>query len=143
MSNSTLLEISEFGVPLYSSRGIRQTLEPIDAASYTRRSINGVLIDLSSEQFRKYRSTISCSDQNAPAIDALWPGQDVTVSCVAELCYKTAGGSASRTDVCGSSRVEAEFTYYRPILEMRIITVNQTHDEWGAVVSWEIGLEEI
>jgi hypothetical protein len=44
-----------------------------------RRTINGELHDLSLPQFRKYRSTISCTDKSIPAIDGVFPGTEVTV----------------------------------------------------------------
>lgn len=139
----TLLVLSEIGVPLYSARGLTQTLTPIDAAKNQRRSINGELIDLSYDQFQKYSSKISCSDQRAPAIDGVWPGMEVTVACVCELAYPGSGGSPQREAVSGSSYSEHGFTFYRPILSMRVSEVEIQHDEYGAVVGWSMGLEEI
>ena len=86
MPDDTMLVLSGIGVPSYSARGLTQTLQPIEAAGSQRRTVNGTLVDLSQAQFRKYRSTIRCNDQQAPALDGIWPGQVVTVSCVAELC---------------------------------------------------------
>jgi hypothetical protein len=136
MANETLLVLS------YSARGLTQTLEPIQAAANNRRSINGKLKDLSQVQFRKYSSTISCADQLAPALDGIWPGQLLTVDCVAELSYKTAGGSPSRTVVTSSSRVEGAYTYYRPRLTMRVMAYSESEDEYGRVVQWSLQLEE-
>ena len=73
-ASQTLLAISVMGVPLYSARGLSQTLETIDGAKMMRRSINGVLTDLAHSQFRKYKSKITCSDIRAPALDELEPG---------------------------------------------------------------------
>jgi hypothetical protein len=85
MSDYTLLTLSGIGIPEYSARGLTQTLEPIDAAHQTRRTVNGELDDLSYAQFRKYKSTISGNDQEPPAVDGVWPGRVVTVECVTEL----------------------------------------------------------
>jgi hypothetical protein len=139
----TVLTITGFGLTPYSARGIQQTLEPIPQASNMRRTVNGALVDVSAPEFRKYRSVISCDDMNVPAIDRVWPGQQVTVDCVTELSYATSGGSAGKTVVSGSSRTEGSFTFYRPRLTMRIVNFNQTIDETGAVLGWELELEEV
>jgi hypothetical protein len=140
---TTLLILDSMGVPLYSARGLTQTLAPIAQAKQERRTINGGLVDLSLAQFRKYASTITCKDQRAPAIDGIWPGQTVTVSCVAELSYLTSGGSAHRTVVSGSSYVEGAFTFYRPQLVMKVTGLRTGMDEYGAAVDWSLELEEI
>jgi hypothetical protein len=140
---TTLLVLSTMGVPLYSARGLTQTLEPIQQAQQLRRTINGALVDLSASQFRKYASRISCTDQRAPAIDGIWPGQTLTVSCVAELSYLTAGGAPSRPVVSGSSYVEGSHTFYRPQLTMRVVTPQSQIEEYRASVEWHLDLEEI
>lgn len=139
---TTLLAISGINVPPYSSRGISQTLTPISSAANLRRSVNGALVDLSATQFRKYASTISCTDQQHPALNGVWPGLQVTVDCVTELSYLTSGGSADRTVVSGSSRTEGAYTFYRPRLTMRVLSYEVTTDEWGASVGWSLSLEE-
>jgi hypothetical protein len=148
MSNETLLVLSGPGVAPYSARGLTQTLTPIGAAANNRRSINGDLLDLSQPQFRKYASSISCADQLAPALDGVWPGMTLTVDCVAELSYKTSGGSPSRpiVDVASSeeaTRTEGAYTYYRPRLTMKVMAHNQQEDEYGRVVQWSLELEEV
>lgn len=142
-NSTTELVLSTFGVPPYSARGLVQTLTPISQASSLARTVNGALIDFSLPAFRKYASTIRGADQNPPAFDMLWPGQLLTVDCVAELSYKTSGGSAGRTVVPGSSRVEGEFTIYRPRLIMRVVSFDWEQDEWMANVGWNLQLEEV
>lgn len=105
--------LSGIGIPDYSARGLTQTLEPIEAAASLRRTINGALKDLSFAQFRKYKSTISCQDQEPPALDGVWPGRVVTVDCVAQLSYPV-DGSPARPMVAGSGRTEGAFAIYRP-----------------------------
>ena len=143
MSYDTRLTLSGIGVPPYSARGLTQTLEPIDASAQLRRTVNGALIDLSYEPFRKYKSTISCEDQEPPAIDGVWPGQIVTVACVAELCFVTAGGSPARLPVERSERTEGVFTFYRPMLTMRVIGFQVSRDEYGSSVNWQMQMEEV
>jgi hypothetical protein len=142
-NENTLLTLSGAGLPVYASRQLRQTLEPIQAAGNVRRNWNGDLVDLSLARFRKYRSTISGEDVDPPAFDGQWQGLTVTVDCIVELGYKTAGGSPAKTVVPGSSRVEGDYTYYRPRLTMKIIAFNQELDEWQLINSWELELEEV
>lgn len=142
MADETLLVISGHGVSPFSARGLSQTLEPIQGAGNLRRTINGALVDLSEFQFQKYHSTITCTDQNAPALDGVWPGDQLTIDCVAELSYKTAGGTPQRTVVPGSSRVEGAYTIYRPRLVVRVVSYSETQDEYGASVSWSLEVEE-
>lgn len=142
MVDTTLLVLEGMGVPLYSARGIVQSLEPIEAASDLKRTINGALKDLSIGQFQKYRSSINCNDQQSPALDGIWPGAQITVHCISELSYEF-GGSPQRTEISGSSRQEGDFVFYRPILVMRVTSFNQRTDEYGAQTSWSMTLEEI
>lgn len=142
MPDTTLLQLTGVGVPPYSARGLTQTLEPIGQASQLRRTVNGALIDVSAPQFRKYRSTITCNDQQAPAVNGIWPGMVVVVDCVATLSY-VVGGSADRTIVPGSSYVDSGFVIYRPRLTMRVVSHNQSKDEYGAVTNWNMELEEV
>lgn len=139
---TTLLVISGDGVAPYSARGLTQSLEPINAAASVRRTINGGLMDLSAAQFRKFRSVVSCDDQQTPAFNDLWPGQSLTVDCVAELTYKTSGGSPSRTVVPGSSYTDGSYTFYRPRLTMKVISLSVERDEYGAQSKWSLELEE-
>ena len=139
---NTWLVLSSMGVPLYSARGLSQTLEPIDGSKSIRRSINGILTDVSHDQFRKYKSKISCTDQRSPAFDGIWPGMTVVVDCIAYLSYPTTG-SPQRTVVAGSAYTEGSFTFYRPQLTMMVMANSAQTDEWDANVPWELELEEI
>jgi hypothetical protein len=142
MSDDTLLVLSGIGVPDYSARGLTQTLEPIEASASLRRTINGALMDLSYPQFRKYKSTISCQDQEPPAVDGVWPGHVVSVDCVAELSYPLSG-TPGRSVVTGSARTQGDFVFYRPQLQMRVTGFSVSRDEYGAAVQWQMDLEEI
>lgn len=125
----------------YSARGLTQSLEPIPSGNL-RRTINGELVDLTPTQFRKYQSTITCKDQVVPAFDDAWLGHLVTVQCVAELSYRTIGGSAGRTAVAGSARIVGDFTFYRPELTMLVVALRNSFDEWPCDYSWQLDLAE-
>lgn len=141
-NDQTMLVLSVMGVPLYSARGLSQTLEPIDGARNMRRSINGILTDIAHVQFRKYKSKITCTDMRAPAADGIWPGMTIVVDCVAYLGYAI-GGTSQRTVVAGSSFTEDGYTFYRPRLTMMVMNNTAQTDEWAATVPWELDLEEI
>jgi hypothetical protein len=142
-NGSTILVIEGMGVPRYASRGLRQTLEPIDAQLHVERSIDGGLIDFGYEPFQKYKSTISGSDQRSPACDGVWGGQVVEVSCIPELCAQTYDFELGRAAVLGSIRAETGFTFYRPKLTMMVMHFQIETDEWGAQVGWSMDLEEV
>ena len=124
-------------VPLYSARGLTQTLEPIEQAVQVEYDVNGEAVDLSWTQFRKYKSEVSCRDVEQPAFDGIWPGMVVVVDCVIEQAYRTgAVGAPFRTIVPGSSRTEGDFTFYRPRLEMIFLGFATNMDEYAADVTW-------
>lgn len=140
----TLLRLIGVSVPPYSARGLSQTLAPIDQASNLKRTVNGDLVDISFSGFRKYRSTISGTDQRPPNFDGSWPGKSVTVDCIAELSFTPdEGQTRQRPAVPGSEHTEGAHTVYRPRLEMKIINFQQDHDEYGAQIGWTLDLEEI
>lgn len=143
MGDTASLEIAPFGTPPYSVRGADEELTLIDAAGSYRRTINGVLVDLSLDQFDKFSLNISCSDQQSPALDNIWPGQEVTISPATYLCYPTATGSPSRPVLSGSQYEANGFTFYRPVLTMMVLAYNIQYNEYNADVSWSLELEEI
>jgi hypothetical protein len=138
---TTMLTLTGVGVPAYSARGLTQTLEPLEQATSLQRTINGELIDLSRPEFRKYKSTISGSDQRPPSCDGLWPGRQIVVDCIEELAYPD-GGVPQRPVVEGSSFSESGFTYYRPRLTMVVTAFQLSRDEYSAQVAWSMTLEE-
>lgn len=143
MADETLLVLSGQGVPPTSARGITQTLEPVVESAQLERAADGTLIDFSPTQFRKYHSVITCTDFNPPAFGSLWPGMLLTVDCVEELGYKTVGGTQDRPAVTGSVRVKDDWTYYRPQLQMRVLTPwRQVRNEWQGTTEWQLELAE-
>lgn len=142
-AEGTLLILTNMGIPLYSARGLSQTISPIKESEVQDRSVNGVLLDMSYSQFRKYQTVISCKDQRAPAISGIWPGQSVIISCVCELAYPT-GGTPQRSVVSGSTRTtETGFTFYRPILTCMMGTWDMSVDEYPADVQWAMPFIEV
>jgi len=142
-TDETLLVITGVSIAPYSARGLQQTLAPIEQIKQPARTVNGKLIDISLEQFRKYTTQISCSDMRAPALNGVWPGLQITVDCITELSYLTSGGSAEKTVVPGSSRVEGDYTYYRPRLICRVQDYSEQLGEYEQVVGWTLTAEEI
>ncbi len=141
MTSNTLLRLTGIGIPPYSARGLTQSLEPIDAQANTRRTINGELIDLSVDQFKKYKSSITGNDQTVPSCDGVWNGKTVVVDCIQELCYEEYG-APQRIVVEGSDHTEEGFTFYRPRLTMMVVRLTTQVDEWQRVVGWQMDLEE-
>jgi hypothetical protein len=137
----TLLAISGIGVQPYSARGLSQSLDPILQASNARRTIDGVMKDISFDGFKKYKSTITANDQTPPAVDGVWPGRIIVVDCAIELCYLTLGGTPSRTVV--ATRVDGAYTFYRPRITFMVLSFAVNYDEYGAAVSWSLQLEEV
>lgn len=86
-SETTLLSIDGIDLGPYSTRDLTMTLEPIDQSSQVDRDINGELIDLSESQFQKYRVTISATDQQSPVFAGVFPGTEITITCVPQLGY--------------------------------------------------------
>lgn len=139
----TVLRMDSVGVPPYSCRGAKQTLAPIDQASQMKRDANGVLRDISFSGFKKYKSTISCSDQAPPNFDGRWPGLTVVVDCISELSFLTGTDTQQRGEVPGSMHIEGDHTLYRPRLTMKIINLSTSTDEYNAACDWSMDLEEV
>jgi hypothetical protein len=136
---TTILSLSGVGVPPYSARGLTQTLTPIGMATKTRRTINGSLKNLSVSQLQKYVSEISGTDQDPPSMGTNLIGKTIIVDCISEICVLT-GNVFGRESI--SSRIEGDFTFYRPRLSMKITNFSQNKDENGATAAWKISLEE-
>ncbi len=143
MANETLLDLSGDGVNPYSARGLKQTLEPI-AVAVPPRTINGGLSNIVPPQFRKFRSTLSCSDTSPPALASLWPGVVVVVNCMAEIAYLTYNGSPVPDRTVIGTREDGEYTYDRLQLTMMVMGPwQQTSTEYAGTEEWSIPLEEV
>ena len=119
----TLLAIDGIDFSQYAVRGITMTLTPIQQAASSRRDCRGTLADLSLEQFRQFQVSITCTDHEAPELTGVWPGQDITISCIPGL------GAANTTgDVL--------------TILAKVTAWDTSRDEWAAEVSWTLEAEQ-
>lgn len=148
----TNLQIDGIDFSPYALRGLTQSLEGIDSAVDARRTINATLRNVTAAGFSgKLKSTISCADQMPPVFSALTQeGSIVTVRCAAEVSMPGPLPSDLSTwddgawpAVPGSARWSNGVIFYRPMLTMMILKRSLELDEYGAVVSWSLGLEEV
>jgi hypothetical protein len=139
-------------LPPFSSRDVTQTLDFITSTggggdamgSWIREDIDGELMDLTSPQFRKFQSVITCTEQDAPSMDGdAWLGTVCLVECIHELRFLTGVGSQVRMEVSGSVRVEGSYTYYRPQLEMMITGFSSGNKERLTEYNWRLSLREV
>ena len=140
---STLLVLSGIAMVDWAARGLTEDLSPIGEADGLARSLNGTLLDLSDGTRCKLKASWRCSDIKAPALNGIWPGLAVTVDCITEFSYLTAGGTPFHSVVPGSSRTDGDFTFYRPRLAMRITAYSKSADEWNATTGWSLQAEEV
>lgn len=148
-TTGTILTISDADtgaqalLPLYSARGLTQKLEYIDGAMAQERTVNGELVDLSLDRFRKLRTVISATDVRPPSILTCYPGRVVVIECCHLDSYPTIGGSPARTPVSGSQFTEGDFTFYRPTLTCMLGKSGGSFEEWEAGNAWSLTAEEI
>ena len=119
----TLLSIDGIDFSQYAIRALTMTLEPIEQAANVARDCRGELVDISLEQFRQHKISITCTDHEAPELTDVWPGKDVTITCVPGL------GVSNTTD--GQLTILAKIT-----------TWNTSRDEWAAEVAWQLEAEQ-
>jgi hypothetical protein len=119
LSDSTLLSITGITIPDYAIRGLTLDLELISASDGLQRSINGALIDLTAPQFRKYKATLTCEDQDVPTLTNIWQGQIVS------LTFIEGSGIGTVT------------------LSMMVDSWTTSRAEWDALTSWSINFLEI
>lgn len=140
----TILTISQFGQLKYQARGLTQTIKVIPAASQQERDVNGILIDLSNPIFRKYSTTITCTDNMTPPFDAVWPGAELVIGCAVYFSFLTGNlGSPDRPIVPHSEFVFGEYTFYNPELTCLVREVSWQSEEWRGNVPWSFTAEEV
>jgi hypothetical protein len=121
----TLLAIDDIDFSDYAVRGITMTLAPIDQAAALARDCRGELADISLAQFRQHKVTISCTDHEAPTLTDVWPGQDITITCIPGL---------------GVSSVPAPDDVLTILA--KVTSWNTSRDEWAAEVAWTLEAEQ-
>ena len=148
--NSTILRLDGLGVIPHAARGIKETIEPIDGAGQLRRTVNGVLRNVGNTGFDKYKITLSGEDIAGLPLDGLTKGKIVTAYCINE--FSTLGNlpvdpstwtGNSRAIVPGSLRQFGDFIFYRPVIVAMVTSFSVENDEYGAVTSWSLELEEV
>lgn len=109
MSIDSVLTLTAVGLVPFATRGVTESLRPIDQGKLAR-TVNGVLVDLTLPQHRKYAVSLQFGDVLPVALDGIWRGMAVTIGCITALGAKvtlTAGvGSVQlgRTPVAGSGQ---------------------------------------
>jgi hypothetical protein len=119
----TLLAIDTIDFSDFAVRSITMTLTPIEQASNVARDCLGQLVDISLAQFRQHRVTITCTDHEAPELTNVWPGQDVTITCLPGLD----GGGPLTTPLVIAAKVTSWNTSFR---------------EWDAEIAWQLEAEQ-
>jgi hypothetical protein len=135
LSDATLLGLElvagGFTLSEFSARGISMTMAPIDSSAQILRDVNGNLVNLTEgmSQFQKYKFGMSCSDMESPgfaevssARDAIWPGAKFYLTCLPSLGAEEA--------------ITVTAMVMTPGWQV-------TRDEWGAVTSWSMDLEQV
>ena len=97
--------------------------DSIDQAAALARDCRGDLADISLAQFRQYKVTITCTDHEVPELTNVWPGQDVTITCIPGL-----GASNTTGDVL--------------IILAKVTKWNTSRDEWAAETAWQLEAEQ-
>jgi hypothetical protein len=169
MSETNLI-LGVAGLPPESARNCVQELSPIPNGEF-RKSINGNLLFLETNERRRYKSVISCKDTNSPIIEGIWVGSQLSVGCIQNLWQVINPGELKlhliRPAVDGSVCVvnnlgdaipfrltdnEVElfktftdkiFVCFRPWLVMKVINFSLETDEWNMSGGWKLLLEEI
>lgn len=100
------------------------TLRPVDAGELAR-SVNGDLVDMTLDEFRKYEANIQCTDHEAPELTDVWRGKQVIVSCIPGL------GVGNNTD--------------GDILTMTMMVQDweTRREDWEASTAWSLDLVEV
>ena len=124
MPAHTLLAIDDIDFSQYAVRGITMTLEPIEQAASLARDCRGFLADISFAQFRQYKISISCTDHEAPELAHVWPGQDITITCIPGLG--------------GGSGVDGEVL----TILAKVTAWNTSREEWAAEIAWQLEAEQ-
>jgi hypothetical protein len=125
MPAHTLLAIDDIDFTQYAVRGITMTLEPIGQAAALARDCRGALADISLAQFRQHKVSITCTDHEAPELTGVWPGKDVTITCIPGLGVSNAVPPADVLTILA-----------------KVTKWNTSRNEWAAEVSWTLEAEQ-
>lgn len=122
-NNYTLLTIDGIEFSDDASLGISCSVKP-EANGALDRDVNGNLVDLTIESFRKLQVSVSCSWIDAPELSGIWKGSGPhTVTLVPHV------GVVNNTDNTMT-------------LSMYVDDWSVIRDEWGAETGWQLDLRE-
>lgn len=149
---STLLVINGLPFSNFATRGVKETVEPLEDSSQFRRTVNKILRYTGvGEPARKFKFSYSGEDLKGLPVNALYIGKPVIFHGITE--FGEYGNLPSNPDlwtdnirpmVPGSLRQGIDgFIYYRPIISGLITSFSTNEDEWGAVTSWSLEIEEV
>lgn len=119
----TLLAIDNIDFSDFAVRGITMKLDHIAQASNVVRDCLGNLVDISLEQFRQYKVSITCTDNEAPVLTNVWPGTDVIITCIPGM-----GASNSTGDIL--------------VIGAKVTSWSTSRAEWDAEVAWQLEAEQ-
>jgi hypothetical protein len=128
MAFATLLQIDGIDIGDFAARDLTMELTPVEQSVQINRTINGVAIDLSLPQFRKYAAVISCADQESPVFAGIWPGTQVTVTCIPHL---------------GTNALDTGGEQEQLVLTMMVQAWQVTTREWQHQTDWSLPLVEV
>lgn len=135
------LDGEEVPFPEGSARFVNGTIDPIDEAVSSRRTVNGTLRIQADPAFRKFRLTVSCTDAMLPALFGIDPRQVATVW--SPVAVRERGNSPSRTPVPGSLASQDGWIEYRPVLTGYLTTIpSLSESEWQSDANWSLVFEE-
>lgn len=168
--NESNLILGMSGMPPQSARNCIQELSPVTNGEF-RKSLNGDLLFLQSHDRKRYKSVISCKDNNSPLIDSIWIGSSITVGCIQNIWQSIEPGKKQLTlmrpavagSVCAVNNFgipikfelndnnvelykeysETIYICFRPWLLMNVIDFCLETNEWGMTGGWKLVLEEI
>lgn len=126
----TLLSISVDDTEIlneYATRGLKASIEPIDASSSMERTANGELLDLSLPQFRKFQMEITCTDMESNGLAVYPPGTLCTVRSLPNLGVRSEDQDSDNVLV----------------MQMRMGRWRENRDEAPAVTGWTLPLIEV
>lgn len=149
---STLLVINGMPFSKYATRGVKESIAPLEDSSQFRRTVNKTLRYVGvGEPARKFKYTYSGEDLVGLPVNSLYIGQNVTFHAVEEFGeHGTIPVNPNdwteniRPIVPGSLRQGIDgFIYYRPVITGLVTAFSTERDEWGAVTSWSLEIEEV
>lgn len=129
----TVLTLSGIGVVPLSGRGLTERLTPVSNGEL-RRTVNGTLVDTTLTAHRKYTVSISGSDVQPAALNAVWRGQSTTVQCITELAQQVTFTAGVANDVIlGRKPVTSSGRAIVRLADVEYVTSNVTFETTGGV----------